>query len=128
MVAAAPGESIKFEIHAFDELKNPVYSVPVASISNTDNSDVGNKMVLKDQYYIVEPNVSKSQSLQFLMSSSFYDNMTSGKEKHIVHFVDSYSSFLSNAVITINPVKCLPGFSFKDRSCVCNDKVENVVR
>lgn len=128
LVAAAPGESIKFEIHAFDELKNPVYSVPVASISNTDNSDVGNKMVLKDQYYIVEPNVSKSQSLQFLMSSSFYDNMTSGKEKHIVHFVDSYSSFLSNAVITINPVKCLPGFSFKDRSCVCNDKVENVVR
>ena len=130
-MTAFPGQQIGFDITAYDELMNSVYSVPVASFDNKKASKTYQGMQLKKRYYIVEPNKKTSESLQYVMPSSTYKQMLNGQSNiETVRFVDSYSSFLSNVSIRIEAARCRPGFVF-DRSGVCACDVysnKNIVR
>lgn len=118
-IIASPGEDIPFKLVASDELSNKVYSVPVASLKENK------EMHLVRKYFIVNPagDNKKSLSLSYSLDSTAYEEVLK-EERQIIEditFVDSSSSFISNATIRVKARKCRPGFVFKDNQCVCDN-------
>ena len=118
----APGQRLMFNIDAYDELNHSVYSVPVASAVNST-------IQLNQLYYIAQPHSLQNMSLKYSATPAYYYQMKEGKSFHqTIRFVDSTSSFPSDANITIKTVKCYPGFLYQNGSCVCNSSDKNIVR
>ena len=112
----------------YDELGNSVYSVPVASIKEVNCTDC-EVVSLQKKYFIAQPGSEKNYSLSFKISQQYYKKLLQGDlVKERVHFIDSYSSFLSNASFTVIPIKCWPGFRFDNGQCVCDTGINGVVR
>lgn len=106
-----------------DELNSSVYSVSVASA----NANSG--MSLKQKYFIIKPNSEQQLSLEYTLTEEEYNKVKRENKRLIkkVIFVDSTSSFISNATVKIKVKKCPLGFVFRDSTCVCDVRADNHV-
>ena len=130
---AAPGEEVPFSLIAKDELGNPVYSVPIANnFAVYPNLTISTDYIRLDRkYYIISPTIHEEPTLSYSVDYDKYRLLDSQDDtKHQILFVDSYSSFLSDAEMFIKPVPCRPGFTFDKelRKCVCEIERDAILR
>ena len=130
---AAPGEKVEFNMTATDELGNPVYSVPIAnSFQIYPNHSFGTDYIkLNKQYYIIPPTAMTNPVLSYSVSQDNYEKFKDKDDvRHRILFSDTYSSFLSDAEMSIKPVPCRPGFVFdsEEKTCVCDTKQDDILR
>lgn len=117
-----------FHIDAYDELRNPVYSVPVAYIDSSE-SLANNTIELDQKYYIVHGHDADNMSLKYSATPNYYNQLQTGQAlQQTIRFMDSTSNFPSNANITIKTVKCYPGFVYKDGYCKCDMSNREIIR
>ena len=115
----------------YDELGHPVYSVPVAApMASYPNGTYANESImLRQKYFVLSPHENHNLTLEYTVDKEVYAGMDSMKNiTHHVQFIDSYSSFISNAELKIRIKRCRPGYVFEHNVCVCNKQSKTIVR
>ena len=118
---------------ATDELGNPIYSVPIANNYRVypNQSHAVDYIQLNKQYYVIPPVEKTNPVLSYSIDEENYRKFNVKENfTHQISFVDSYSSFLSDAEMVLKPVPCRPGFYFEPESetCVCDTKQNAILR
>ena len=124
-VKIAPGEKISFQLSGKDELGRETRTIAFASSHaklKKSGRKVESQLHLPSEYFLLDPQrETDSLHLKYVVNGSNYRGITNDSVQYEITFIDSYSTFATEAKMNITPIYCRPGYVYDGRrACKCD--------
>lgn len=122
----SPGEEIMLDIQGYDELNHTIFTF--ASISETGDLDTSHKLHLDNTLRLLSPVNRLAFPFSYrLANETLYKELTKDTV-HRFQLEDIFSTLKNRYLFNVTAIPCRPGFKFEDTKCICDKKIEGVLR
>jgi len=114
------------DIQGYDELNHTIFTI--ATLSETGVSDTSQKLHLDSSMRLLSPVNKLAFPFSYrLANKTLYEELTNGTV-HRFQLEDIFSTLKNRYLFNVTAIPCRPGFKFEDTKCICDKKIEGVLR
>ena len=114
------------DIQGYDELNHTIFTI--ASLSETGDLDTSHKLHVDNTMRLLSPVNRLAFPFSYrLANETLYEELTNGTV-HRFQLEDIFSTLKNRYFFNVTAIPCRPGFKFEDTKCICDKKIEGVLR
>ena len=122
----SPGEAISLNIQGYDELNHTIFTI--ATLTEKGVSDITPKLGLDNTMHLLSPVTNQSFPFMYRLANETLYKEIKNNTVHHFQLEDVFSTLKNRYSFKVTAIPCRPGFKFENTKCICDKKIEGVLR